>query len=116
MTQITKEQAHVALTGLAVLAKEHPNADALEYVRHETVVAYITQLEANQRQPVSESPQSGLRSNPQNVDSEKLREAVSRIDDEFGCATEFNRELLEIENIIRKCREVVETDGGRLAS
>lgn len=46
---ITKEQADAALKGLAALAKGHPNADALEYVRHETVVSYIEQLEAENK-------------------------------------------------------------------
>lgn len=71
MTTITKEQVEDALKGLWITS-ESCNSDE----HYETLHTYISQLEANQRQPVSESPQSGLRSNPQNVDSEKLPDEV----------------------------------------
>lgn len=74
MTQITKDQADAALNTLWITS-ESCNSDE----HFETIKSYINQLEA-QRQPVSD---------------EKLMEAVSRIDDEFCSATEFNRELCE---------------------
>jgi len=74
MNTITKEQVDSALNTLRITS-ESCNSDE----HYETLHTYISQLEA-QRQPVSD---------------EKLREAVSRIDDEFCSATEFNRELCE---------------------
>ncbi len=39
--RLSRKQVDSALTGLAVMAKEHPKADALEYVRHENIVSYL---------------------------------------------------------------------------
>jgi len=96
MTQITREQAQEALRSLLTLEK-----GSYKWLENQAFLdAYIIRMDQDLRhnliaRDLAFKKCEQLEAQRQPVSDEKLRDAVSRIDDEFCSATEFNRELCE---------------------